>query len=283
MDSIDLAKPILTGKGEGSFPLDVPLDKRSYFKLVTPEGSTILAERHLPMAGGFNFRDLGGYKTQAGRYVQWGKIIRSDDLSTLTEADLNYLSSLPLLTVVDYRSAEEIKEASDKIPASVKNHLIASINPGNVTSVELLKTMDSTKIDEYMQEINVDFVSDPSAIEQFRKMFELLQHPNEHIALLYHCTAGKDRTGMASALILYALGMDDKTVMDDYLLSNQFIETKFDKYTQKYPELKDMFIVKPIFLQAGLDQIHKKYGNVENFLTQQLKVDLQKFRELYLY
>lgn len=283
MDSIDLAKPILTGKGEGSFPLDVPLDKRSYFKLVTPEGSAILAERHLPMAGGFNFRDLGGYKTQAGRYVQWGKIIRSDDLSTLTEADLNYLSSLSLLTVVDYRSAEEIKEASDKIPASVKDHLIASINPGNVTSVELLKTMDSTKIDEYMQEINVDFVSDPSAIEQFRKMFELLQHPNEHIALLYHCTAGKDRTGMASALILYALGMDDKTVMDDYLLSNQFIETKFDKYTQKYPELKDMFIVKPIFLQAGLDQIHKKYGNVENFLTQQLKVDLQKFRELYLY
>ena len=88
---------------------------------------------------------------------------------------------------------------------------------------------------------------------------------------------------MASALILYALGVDDKTVMDDYLLSNQFIKEKFAKYTKTYPQFNDLFIVKPEFLQAGLDQINKQYGNVDNFLTQQLKVDFEKIRNLYLY
>lgn len=283
VDSIDLSTPILTGKGEGSFPLDLPLDRRSYFKWVTPQGAVLLAERHLPIAGGFNFRDLGGYKTQAGRCVKWGKIIRSDDLSNLTDADLNYLSNLPLLTVIDYRSEEEIKAAADKIPSSVTTHLINSINPGNITSIALLKNMDSTKLDGYMQQINVEFVTDSHAIAQFRKVFDLLQNPTEHVSLLYHCTAGKDRTGMASALILYALGVDDKTIMEDYLLSNQFIKEKFEKYTKTYPQFNDLFIVKSEFLQAGLDQINKQYGSVDNFLTQQLKVDFEKIRNLYLY
>lgn len=87
--AIDFSKPILTGNGKGSFSLNVPLDKRGYFQLVTPQGKAMLAERHLPMTGGFNFRDLGGYKTKDNRYVKWGQIIRSDDLSNLTDADLN--------------------------------------------------------------------------------------------------------------------------------------------------------------------------------------------------
>ncbi len=283
VDSIDFSKPILTGTGAGSFPLDVPTDKHSYFQVVTPKGNSLLAERHLPMAGGFNFRDIGGYKTKEGKYVKWGKIFRSDDLSTLTDADLNYLSSFPLLSVVDYRSAEEIKAAPDKIPTSVKNDETYSINPGNVTSPTMLQNMDSTKIDAYMQQINMEFVTDSSAMAQFKKMFELLQNPSGNVPLLYHCTAGKDRTGMSTALILYALGMDDKTVMDDYLMSNQFIEAKFAAYEKAYPGMKDMFIVKSSFLQAGLNQIKKEYGNVDNFLTKQLNVDLNKFKKLYLY
>lgn len=283
VDSINFTKPLLTGTGSGSFPLDVPTDKRSYFQVVSAKGNALLAERHLPMTGGFNFRDIGGYKTKDGKFVKWGKIFRSDDLSTLTDADLSYLSSFPLLSVVDYRSAEEIKAAPDKIPTSVKNDETYSINPGNVTSPTMLKNMDNTKIDAYMEQINVKFVSDSAAISQFRKMFEMLQNPTNNVPLLYHCTAGKDRTGMSTALILYALGVDDKTVMDDYLTSNQFIEAKFAAYEKTYPEMRDMFLVKKDFLQAGLDQIKKEYGNVENFLTKQLNVDLKKFRELYLY
>lgn len=74
VDSIDFSKPILTGKGKGGFPLEVATDSRSYFEIVTPTGKAIIAERHLPMASGFNFRDIGGYKMQDGRHVKWGKI-----------------------------------------------------------------------------------------------------------------------------------------------------------------------------------------------------------------
>lgn len=94
-DSIDFTKPLLSGKTSGTFPLDVSANKRYYFELVTKESSAALAERHLPMSGGFNFRDLGGYKTKEGKFVKWGKIIRSDDLSKLTDADLEYFLTCP--------------------------------------------------------------------------------------------------------------------------------------------------------------------------------------------
>lgn len=84
---------------------------------------------------------------------------------------------------------------------------------------------------------------------------------------------------MSTVLILYALGADDKTVMDDYLLSNKYIEAKEIK---AYPNLLGLFSVKSEYLQAGLDAIKKNDGNVENFLTQKLNVAIKEFRELYL-
>lgn len=286
-DSIDFSKPVLAGKGSGEFSLNVSLDKRSYFEIITPKAKAVLAERHLPMEGGFNFRDIGGYKTKENRYVKWGKMIRSDDLSKLTDADLKYLFSLQLLTIIDYRSTGEIKNAPDKIPASVKNNLTCSINPGNVTntdfSANMLTAMDSTKIDAYMEQINREFVTDSSSIAQFKKMFDRLQNPDGNVPLLYHCTAGKDRTGMATALILYALGMDDKTIMDDYLLSNKFIDAKFADYIKQYPQLIGLFSVKSSYLQAGIDQIRKNHGSIESFLVNNLQVDFDKFKEEYLY
>lgn len=283
-DSIDFSKPLLSGKTAGTYTLDVQVNKRYYFEVVTKESSAALAERHLPMSGGFNFRDLGGYKTKEGKFVKWGKIIRSDDLSKLTDADLEYLSSMPLLTDIDYRSVEEIKPSPDKRPQSLLNYLEYNISPGNTDAMMAkLKTATSAAIDSEMMAMNVFFVSNDEATIQYHKMFELLQNPKRNVPLLYHCTAGKDRTGMASALILYALGADDKTVMDDYLLSNKYIEAKFASYIKQYPNLLGLFSVKEEYLQAGLDAINKNYGNVDNFLTKKLKVDINKMRDLYLY
>lgn len=283
VESIDFSKPLLTGKGAGNFPLEVPTDKRIFFEIVTPTGKAIISERHLPMAGGFNFRDIGGYKMQDGKHVKWGKIFRSDDLATLTDADLNYLSSFPLLSDVDYRSKEEIKPAQDKRPKSLKNYLEYNISPGNTNAMMAkLKTATNAAIDSEMMAMNVFFVSDTSAINQFKKMFEHLQNPDGNVPLLYHCTAGKDRTGMSTALILYALGADDKLVMEDYLLSNKYIEAKFAKEIKAYPNLLGLFSVKKEYLQTGLDAIKKNDGSIENFLTKKLNVDIKKMRELYL-
>lgn len=279
-DSIDFSKEILSGNGSGKYLLDIPTNKRYYFELVTSQGSAILAERHLPMEGGFNFRDLGGYRTANNRYIKWGKIFRSDDLGNLTTADLNYLSSVPLVNVIDFRSPEEIKASPDKQPASLKNDFHYSITPGSLTG---LLDFDGRKIDEAMMRMNELLVSDSAAVAQYRKMFDLLQNPDGYTPLLYHCTAGKDRTGMATALILYALDVDEKTIMNDYLMSNKYIETKFADYIKIKPQLKSLFSVKREFLQAGINKIKKDNGTVENFLTGKLNVDISKFRKIYVY
>lgn len=103
VELINHSQPLLEGEGSGVFTLSVSQTSRNYFQLVTDGGKAILAERHLPMEGGFNFRDLGGRKTKDGRFVKWGKIFRSDDLYSLTEDDLNYLEGTLGVNVPTFR------------------------------------------------------------------------------------------------------------------------------------------------------------------------------------
>jgi len=279
IDKIDRSRPILTGKGTGEFPLNIPSNQRFYFELVSSHVEMFLAERYLPMEGGFNFRDLGGYHTNDGHTVQWGKLFRSDDLSNLTKNDLDYLSSIPLVDILDFRSLQEKEVAPDNLPRTVKNSIHLPITPGNLTDLTKLK---GSEVDAVMMNINKSIVTDPKSIKQYREMFDLLQNPTENTPLLFHCTAGKDRTGMAAALILYALGVNQQLIFEDYLLSNKHIEEKFAPIIQERPELKNLFIVKKEFLQAGIDAIIEENESIENFLVKQLNVNITKFRQTYL-
>ena len=282
VDAIDLSKPVAEGEGSGTFPLNVPDSIRSYFQLVTPEGKAILAERHLPMIGGYNFRDLGGIKTTDGRYVKWGKIFRSDDLNNLTNDDLTYLSSIPLVSIVDFRSSEEIERSPDKLPSSVKKDYAYSITPGNLLAAINLSDLKNEQMDSAMMEMNVSLVSDTSCVKNYRSFFTLLQNEKE-VPLMFHCSAGKDRTGMGAALILFALGVDESTIYEDYLSSNNYLGDKYAHYIAQNPNLKPLFEVKKEFIKAGIDKIKKEHGSVENYLTTILGVNIQTFREKYLY
>jgi len=193
-DRIDLTEAIAQGNNPGVFTLDVPDSVRSYFQVVTPVGKAIMAERHLPISGGFNFRDLGGYRNTEGRYVKWGRILRSDDLHHLTPEDLNYLGSIPLISVVDFRSAQEMEEAPDRIPTTATGYA-ASITPGNLMSAMDGDMLRPGRADSLMREMNRLLVSDPDAIGQYILLFQLLQNEKE-VPLMFHCSAGKDRTGM---------------------------------------------------------------------------------------
>ena len=282
VDEIDFSKPLLEGSESGTFALQVNDTARSYFQVVTDKGRAILSEEHLPMAGGYNFRDLGGIKTKDGKYVKWGKIFRSDDLHNLTDADLNYLSSIPLVSIVDFRSQNEIDNGPDKIPSSVKEDYAMSISPGNLLTAASLENFTLEQSDSAMQDINKLLVTDIDAIKQYKRMFDLLQSAND-VPLMFHCSAGKDRTGMAAALILSALGVDDEVIMKNYLESNTYLADKYAKYIAQKPELRPLFEVKPEFLKAGLDQIKKDHGSIENYLANVLMVDINKMREMYLY
>lgn len=282
IDKIDLVKPIAEGNTNGTFALNVNDTARSYFQLVTEEGKAIIAERHLPMTGGYNFRDLGGFRTQDGKYVKWGKVFRSDDLHNLTDADLKYLSSIPLISIVDFRAKSEIEAAPDKVPTSVHKDYAYSITPGNLNSIDIIKKLSPAQMDSVMENINRLLVTDSTYISQYKSYFALLQNPKQ-VPLMFHCSAGKDRTGMGAALFLFSLGVDEGTILKDYLASNGYLGDKYAPLIAKYPNMKSLFEVKPEFLKAGLAQIKKDHGSIDNYLTDVLNVDLNKMKQLYLY
>lgn len=283
VDQIDFSKPFANGTGKDLFPLIIKNDStRLYFQLVTADGNAILADKVLPMDGGYNFRDMGGIKNKDGKFVKWGKMFRSDELHNLMSSDLKYLASIPIVSVVDFRSEQEINAGPDKLPKSVKNDFKLSIAPGNLSMSPDLEKYTANQFVDFMIEMNRMFVTDSAIINQYRKFFELIQD-QKNVPLMFHCTAGKDRTGMAAALFLYSLGVDDETIMNDYLSSNIYLEKKYDFIKTTRPNFEPLFSVRSEYLQAGLDQIKKDHGSIENYLTKILNVDLQKMREMYLY
>lgn len=279
---IDFSKAVASGETGGTFDVAAPFAPRRYFQLSTPEGKAILAERQLPMEGGHNYRDMGGYRTADGHYVRWGRVFRTDDMHNLTDADLAYLAALPLRTVVDFRSEQEIAQAPDKLPQSVATHSPLSISPGNLTDVSEVQMMDTAQMAQYMIDVNRSFSTDGQIIGQYRRFFELLQDET-NLPLSFHCTAGKDRTGMAAALFLSALGVPEEVVMQDYLLSNKYLSSKYGRHMEDYPALRPLFTVDARYLKAGLDRIKTDHGTVQNYLRDILEVDIRKMKKLFLY
>jgi protein-tyrosine phosphatase len=283
VETIDFSKPIAAGESGGVFPLNVPTTERYYFELVTSEGRAILAERLLPMTGGYNYRDIGGYRTNDGRHVKWGKIFRSDDLCNLTDEDLIYLSSIPIISIVDFRELNEIRKLPDRIPYSVKENFIFHLISGNLSAL-INDGMEQKTAEEYTEKIKDKYkesVINPEALEQYKRSFNVLEIKQD-IPVMFHCAAGKDRVGIAIALIMYALGVSHEDVMQDYLLSGVYLENKYKPITDKYPEVAPIFQAKEEYLNSVVEQIEKDHGSVENFLTTVLKVDLNLLRETYL-
>lgn len=282
VNEIDLSKPIAEGDKSGTYALNVSDTARIYFQLVTQNGNAILSERQLPMAGGYNFRDLGGIKNTAGKYVKWGKVFRSDDLYKLTDADLQYLASIPLVSIVDFRAQSEIDAAPDKVPSSTKRDYVCSISPGRLNDTERVAKLSPTQMDSAMMDMNRLFVTDTASINQYRSYFELLQNEGD-VPIMFHCSAGKDRTGMAAALFLFSLGVDESAILKDYMASNKYLADKYTALIAQYPNMESLFIVKPEFLKVGIDQMKKDHGSVDNYLTKVLNVDLEKMKKSYLY
>lgn len=280
-DNINKVQPILSGNGSGEFPLNVSTSIRIYFELLNGDKSLVFSERHLPMAGGYNFRDLGGFRTKEGRTVKWGKLFRADELSNLTDEDLKYLSSIPVTSAIDFRAQAEARRFPDRLPPTVHYTYPIAITPGNLSTEGVKSNMQKKNIDAHMKNLNRLLVSDPGCVRAYRIFFAIVQN---HLSapLIFHCSAGKDRAGMAAALVLFSLGVDEETVMEDYLTSKIYLSDKYDAFVAKYPRAEPLFTVKRMFLQAGINQIKRDHGTVMNYLTKVLKVDIVRMRRLYL-
>ena len=282
-ETINREKAILKGNTTGIFPLNVAYDIRFYYLFITERGATILAEKSLPLEGAYNFRDLGGLKTENNRFIKWGHLFRAGDLSTLTEWDINYLKHLGIQTLVDLRTDEEVN-ASPNVDLSFLKSIRLPITPGNlgVSSLENLLHKQSNELKSFMTELYKSLVTEEENTSQYRNLFQLLQK-QDNSPLVYHCSAGKDRTGMATALILYSLGVSEDIIFQDYMHSNVFLKDKYAKFSKEHPNLTSLFTVTPILLKSGFDAMKKKYGSVNLFIENTLNVDTEKMKELYLF
>lgn len=233
------------------------------------------SERLLPLDGTFNFRDLGGYTTQDGSLVSSGKIFRADDLDDLSDQDLKQLSELPLKTIVDFRTKDEVEKAPDLVASSVNQEVWLPITPGNINLIEQIQRGQGV---EAMEEVNRIFVRDYQDV--YAKFLNLLVE-EENVPLVFHCSAGKDRTGYAAALFLGALGVDKQYILQDYMISARLMQVKYADIINKKPELEPAYTVRPSYIKAALEVIDNEYGGMDNYLTHYLKADTDRLKELY--
>lgn len=243
------------------------------------------AQRHVVLQGGANFRDLGGYKTKDGREVKWGRVYRSADISKLTDADLQVLQGRHITTDVDFRGNQESAAAPDRMnpntdyilcPAgsdSLNNSIMKSMRGRNVNGDSLITSFYT----------NTQYLKD-----RYKPFFDKLINLPDDQSLLFHCTAGKDRTGVGAALFLYSLGVPYKTIVEDYTATNYYRKDENVKSIAGMTKMmnidpnaaKAMMAAKKEYLDATFSVIKQQYGSVDNFLKTQIGLTSQDFKAL---
>lgn len=255
-------------------------------------------QRLLDIKNGYNFRELGGYHTKDGRFVKWNKVLRSGELSELSDADLAFLEEYGINFDVDLRSDTERKKAADRLPDKTKFIANPVFNSGHdKTEYQYAKQYmtDATQGKKNMINSYQSMVTSPSAQQAFKNLFNILLTNTNDGAVLFHCAQGKDRTGLSAAFLLFALGVDEETIKKDYLLSRlamkPFIQIKIDQYS-KYgitdalrQNLNDLYTVDESYFDAAMATIKEKYININNFLHEFIGLndeDIAKLKNIYL-
>ena len=244
--------------------------------------------REVALEGAVNFRDLGGYVTTDYRRIVMRRIYRAGDISKLTDADMEELKRRKIYTVVDFRGEDEIAAAPDRLLHDA-DYLPLSVGSGNSVDLAALVKENASGMDAM-----VAFYSDVSAFkEKYRPFFRKLLMLSDTSAMVFHCSAGKDRTGIAAALLLYALDVPLETIMADYVSTNLYrkdenekminylmSEHKIDRKTAT--EIMD---ANPLYLESTFNALKRRYGSVDLFLYNELGIDEAvklRFREKLL-
>ena len=266
---------------------------RPYVLLRSGSGQTLrVAERLLPLQGGQNFRDLGGYRTEDGRRVRWGQLYRSGTMHALTDNDYAMLGQLGIRVSCDLRATDErVKEptrwAVDRPPRRFERDYALDLGPLARELGDPAITPDRARavFAQFYAELPVRFAS------QYREMFSELLRGG--LPLSFNCSAGKDRTGVAAALLLTALGVPRESVIEDYLLSNRYYAPKppppgQEDATSRWiaslsPEVRAVLMgVERDYIESSFAAIERRYGSLDAYFERELGVDARaraKLRE----
>ena len=263
-----------------------------------------MVSRKLEFNGLSNLRDLGGMKGADGRIVRPGRLYRSEHLYSADGEDLKKLEGM-LSAVFDFRSDQERIEKPDPAIPGVENihlpiveNLAAGISRDKQSQdrIFLMLAKDPEESRDYMCRMYRNFVMNDFCVSQYRSFVRHLMKERER-AVLWHCTAGKDRAGFASVIVEEMLGIDREAILQDYLETNVCLKQDILKLLQMAENmlgglddnakaaLEYVFGAHEAFFNAVLGAVEERYGNFGGFIENGLGVtkgELQRFRDLYL-
>ena len=226
--------------------------------------------RVIPLFAVHNFRDLGGYPTVDGRTTRWNRVFRSDGLNRLTVADVEALRPLGLRTVIDLRTQAEIDDHGrfpfETYPVSFHHHSI----------VDQTWSLEGRNADgdphEFLVQAYVDMLA--SGADRIAASLRILADP-ANIPAVFHCAAGKDRTGLVAALLLGALGVPDDFIVADFALTGPAMARTRAWAADHRPELLARFnsapagfmVALPSAMAEILDRLHSRHGSIVGYLA----------------
>ncbi|MGK2960447.1 MAG: tyrosine-protein phosphatase [Candidatus Malihini olakiniferum] len=236
----------------------------------------------LALEGGINFRDLGGLRTADGQRIRPHQLFRAGSLDQLSAADCEHLVGVPISHVVDYRDPDEVTAKPDILWEGANYHTC----PANPIRQEITTSLESLGPEQLSAFNSQAFMLElyqrlPFNNPAYRQLVALLQRPEDG-ALVQHCAVGKDRTGIGSALVLFALGVDEKTVMEDYLITDitlapfreQMLASLADKLNKKaLSQFSFVLSAQEAFLATSLRTIKERYGSINRWLATDYGLD----------
>jgi len=257
-----------------------------------PEYGKNETEKNINIKKVHNFRAVGNIKNIDGRSLKEGKFYRSGHLGKLKKRSFDELEKLGIKEVIDLRNSKEIAQKPDRLPGDIiyKNYSAFEDEGDQLDQAKKLVLkgkVDGSDADQRMLEFYKDYVTEnPEIIKKI--ITEILDSEQP---IIYHCTAGKDRTGITTALILTILKFDKETIYNDYLLSNNYRGKLVKKRLNLantlhflYPKmdinvLEKLSWVETDYLDAAFNEINKKYGSVDNYIQQVLGISENKQQE----
>lgn len=233
------------------------------------------------LKGAPNFRDIGGLRNARGRALRAGRVFRSDHLGALTHDDIAALQRHHRQwRVLDFRGVTERTSAPCVVPQAQVHSL--SIEPTVVQKLSDLlgagRDVSAEHAAELMRDTYRAFVEHNTP--RFAEFFDHLLNADD-TPVVFHCTAGKDRTGLAAALLLHALEVPEPTIWHDYLLTNERLRER-TRLASSLPEpvAHVLHRVQPDFLQAALDTVQQRHGGLDAYLRDALRVGAAERKEL---
>ena len=235
------------------------------------------------LAGVSNLRDLGGYRSAEGRIVRRGLVFRSAALAGLTESDMASVDALGLRTICDFRGVEERQRAVTRLAGAriVSLPIEPTVGAG---LRDILQTKEATgeALHAVLEQAYVAYALSSQA--QFRGFLDLVA--DGHTPLLFHCAAGKDRTGFAAALLLQALGVPWETVAADFEATNRLWRRDTVPSADLPPDIREALLrADPALLQAAFDSARRQYGSFDAYLAEAFGFGperLQRLRDVML-